>query len=546
MQPDLRWKVLEGKTWWSKERRELAFTNVKERDFSDACDRRYRSVFGPSVPHDGAILANSPNNLTLGLKARMTSLRFNKEERKDDAPGTRDQKYRDAQKKYIEQHEDQLAKLALRYSSYFSPFDYLNDLEMEVNKPHDKKALRMEMFELICLGYINIYDPTWLRSNERKNGYVTYKAKCDEIAKSDTAKAIRLIGDLGVLASLLGIGVTAQLKKAQAGEVVIVNDVEIITVAKPSPAILIECFEKLRNPSGRGTFVLFSDDSSYSIRTEGRVAMFNVDIKTCDASHSPAIFSLYKKMFPLQHQQVVGKLIDQCKAPIVVQNPHREKRHERVVLQYPEPRLWSGSTITTTINNLANLLIGISLAEEQPSTPETILSCVSKTGYVVSVDECATFHQLQFLKHSPVIDTKGQLRALLNIGVLLRATGTCKGDLPGNGSFRERAEAFQKGLYQGMYPLADFPLIHNLKRTVARAGELDAKFLRKHLPYHSQEKVGESFSVSGREVFARYELTPSEILEVEEVFGNSGYGAHCNFEGLSKILLLDYGLRCTQ
>jgi len=156
-------------------------------------------------------------------------------------------------------------------------------------------------------------------------------------------------------------------------------------------------------------------------------------------------------------------------------------------------------------------------------------------------------YEIQFLKHSPVRDVTGVLRPLLNLGVLLRLSGNCRGDLCNFGgkgvSLEQRAAVFQSSLLVSAYPRAHFNLIDNMKRRFPLG---DRKV---DLDYIFEYKVGDhsgypSFWVPDSEVFQRYHLTQLQISEINLVFGNLGYGETLSTTGLDFILQVDYGLGC--
>jgi hypothetical protein len=351
-----------------------------------------------------------------------------------------------------------------------------------------------------------------------------------------------MIGDLGVHASLQGFRITKYLKYAMANNILEYKGGQIEFCPTPTPRALERVFNNLIDPPGAFYFVYFSDDSCVSIRTSSGVKRFNVDISSCDASHTTALFNAMLLLVPDVAIGDMKALINQCRTPITIRNLEGPGK---VTLKPTGPRLYSGSTLTTAINNLANILIGISIAESDCQCAADITRAASKAGYIVTCDDCSDFHKLQFLKHSPVIDTMGNLRALLNIGVLLRLTGTCKGDLPGskNTPLRTRALAFQSALLQGAYPRTSFTLIDRMKKS---AGTTNAKCVRmvntmlEHKIATTDED--ESFSVSSEEVYSRYDLTALEICELDDEFGQCTYTHHYTSTGTAKILSMDYGL----
>jgi len=377
----------------------------------------------------------------------------------------------------------------------------------------------------------DIGDKLWLKS-------VLYKLKTTEIAKS--GKYPRMIGDLGVAASLQGFWVTMMIKQAMASEDLIQGGLTARFVKTPDPSSLCDTFAELINPSTTRFMALFSDDSCLSIRQrDGSVHMYNMDIKSCDASHTPALFEYLVAVAPDPLRSAMEILVQQCSLPIRVVDTNDKKRV--VILRPVGPRLYSGSTLTTAINNVANYLIGLAIEFRGAYSEEEITDAARSVGYMVKLERCDTYHELQFLKHSPCTDTNGTMRAVLNPGVMLRCIGSCHGDLPGRGPLRPRAEAFQKGVLRGLYPSCRFTFYDNLVKAVARAvvNEDMQAFVRKHADHQADRT---EYTIADDELYRRYCLTSAEIFEINTLSKGAGFEVSLATSGLDKILNKDYEL----
>jgi hypothetical protein len=363
-------------------------------------------------------------------------------------------------------------------------------------------------------------------------------------------KAARMIGDLGVPASLQGFRSTHIIKECMDSEDIVVDDARYRFCKRPSTEDLKDIFKRLLNPTETHFFVYFSDDSCYSRRLpDGTVRMFNVDISKCDASHTPALFTLLKSLVPTHVQDDVQILIEQCAAPILIRHPlHRTRK---VKLKPRGPRLYSGSTLTTVINNLANLLVASCLVRA-PCPPgeeahTSLCNSVAECGYLITLAEAHKPQDLQFLKNSPAYDIRGELQPLLNLGVLLRASGKAKGQIPGTIPLHEKFRAFQHGLIRGMYPRVRSPLIDNM--LAASAGKEYAQ-VTKHLErtegtnLHYKAIGTEVCTFDTKELFARYDMTQDEIDTIVLDFGRSKFGDRHASVAASKILYRDYNLEC--
>lgn len=485
-------------------------------------DGTYRTVFGPSISHNGVIYENSDDNVSLAL-SRLTAARF------PDIPGEHD-KYKNLQRTYIDNNLTFLDSLCETYSKHFTAYTCA-DIEAEEHHsdPHPKKALRQQSWqELNETG--DRYSRLWLKK-------VKYKMKKNEIAKP--GKVPRMIGDLGVAASLQGFRTTKFLKNAQAAEPVVYKEGTIEFIASPDPGKLEEVFAKLLDPPGRYYMALFSDDSCFSIRTPTGVDVYNVDISKCDASHTERLFDALVLITPSQAREDMKVLTEQCELPIQLQSLYDKKRS--VLLQPKHKLLYSGSTLTTAINNLANILIGKAFADCEYSGPDSLMLAAKSAGYVITLESCDIPEDIQFLKHSPVFDTMGRMRPLMNLGVLLRLSGTCNGDLPGRGDLQARAVAFQDSLLQGAYPYANFTILDNLKAECGGGNLKTQAVCDKMFEYKVCRSGYEVFTADPRSLYKRYRLTDLEISDIE-TFATLGYQGHFSGPSVDKILGKDYGL----
>jgi hypothetical protein len=494
-------------------------------------DGNYRTRFGPYVSHTGVIYAKEDLNTSKAL-TRLTCARENPLTKLPDLDW--DNQLSSHQEVFIQDHRAQFATIAGLYAPGIEFAGTFEEARLHHADPHDKRELRVHCWkEMHETGLF--FDDVWLT-------LLTLKMKPNEIAKP--LKYPRCIGDLGVAASLQGFVLTSLLKHAQEDNPIHYLGGVASFMASPSPTKLENAFKELIEPRQRWFFCYFSDDACFSIRHNGRIYRFNVDISQCDASHRDSIFDLYVSMFPESVQADARKLTDQCKLPFQIRSD--DGRHQ-VILEPQGHALYSGSTITTGINNLANQCIAMSFAEAAfDGTAESLKQAALRAGYMITVVDCSDdWHKLQFLKHSPVLDTTGTLRALLNVGVLLRLTGTCNGDLPGRGPLDQRARAFQHGLLRGASPLARYKLLDNMLAATGeplvppRVTKMIDDIMRYRIDFNGDEKP---FHVDDSEVYARYDLLPHEVDELNEGLGHARFGMIHRSRASDKILEDDYGL----
>lgn len=487
-------------------------------------DGAYRTVFGPAVAHNGVTYCKCNACESLALR-RLTAVRVDY--------GT--EYYLQWQQQVF--HEDPrvqelFQRIATSYTPYFNDYSTLiEEARLHHADPHPKKVLRMHAWKELVQN--SVAGRLWLRS-------VKYKLKRIEIAKP--GKYGRMIGDLGVAASLQGFMLTHALKTAQDSETFHFDGGYAKFIKSPDMAALTAAFNDLISPPGNFVFIFFSDDACYSYRdATGRVHMFNLDISSCDASHGPAIFNRLEQLVPDGTPRAdMRVLIDQCRLPIKITDVADRRRY--VTLKPRSPRLYSGSTITTAINNVANLSIIMAIRLNPGLTP---VQAAAKAGYIITVDECTIPEDLQFLKHSPVLraDATGYA-PLLNLGVILRLSGTCKGDLPGRGDLEARAAAFQGALIHGVSTHARYQFIDNMRRqypaptaSTPLATAVSNNLSDSYIETNNTEVV----AFDNASLFERYRLT---VTDIEEILGfsNGRIGYTYGGSALSKVLTKDYGL----
>lgn len=403
--------------------------------------------------------------------------------------------------------------------------------------PHQKKQLRIAGFhELRAAG--TYADTVWI------DQYVLAKLKKAETAKN--GKAPRIILDMGIPASLEGFRVTQFMKEALDGVLIPIDDGHVEFCKAPSPTRLREVFERLMNPPGRFYAVVHSDDSCFSVRLEeGTVRMYNLDISKNDVSHEHTFDALIHAT-PVVGQDDMRAACDQGLKPMRIKSLVHPERS--TILAPRTRKMYSGMTITTIINSIASMLIVRSIAKDKAVTPDEIVVAAAKVGFILTIDEAVTYHELQFLKHSPVYDIDGKLQALINVGVVLRASGQCKQDLPGRSAvpLEERARQFQSALLQGLGPRCHYQFLDNLKRSCAggTTAEAISRVHKDVLAYKFEDNdEGDSFTVESSEVFKRYKLTELMARNLEEHALELGFGKAYTGEAVNLILEKDYGLQ---
>lgn len=393
---------------------------------------------------------------------------------------------------------------------------------------HPKRKLR------VCannqLGYLGtIYENLYMDK-------IVLKLKCPEWAKNN--KYGRTIGDYSVEGSLLTHGLIDYMKEVLFKDYVSFS-FTIFKSRPPSVFTLRDLFHRFYYEE-RDLYALNSDDGMVKILCSDGTLYANLDISSCDISNGPAIFA-----FLLEWSKVdsilyyfVDLAIKQCQQKVKIPNP--EDRRQKFYVKPVQPIEFSGSTLTTILNDLAMYLVALRFSYIKGSrvftkneTKKMFLDCVESSGYIFSFDEVA-FEGLQFFKHSPVV-IDGRVYQCLNLAVLLRCVGHTKGDFPGRGSVSERGMNHTASVLRG--------LVHSGNTVVLRA------FLERFSGY-DVEPIQTDHVISGESpedlgyfpFIARYSATISEVDELISQILTLRVGSVINSGLIRRVFYIDYGI----
>jgi len=206
-----------------------------------------------------------------------------------------------------------------------------------------------------------------------------------------------------------------------------------------------------------------------------------------------------------------------------------------------EPIEFSGTTLTTELNNLASQAILMSIyimtvGKSKAETLDVIPLAAQSVGYQVSVEVVEKLEDFQFLKTSPFL-MNGSMDCFLNLGVALRCIGSCDGDLPGRGDIELRAEQRNGQIVAGM--------VHAGDNCVMSA-------LRGRFPLLSGEKKPVHWLVDGMTGFEnskvdmdvlcrRYNVTSAEIEYFMIILGGAKCGDVIRTAFTDAVYAKDYG-----
>jgi len=284
-----------------------------------------------------------------------------------------------------------------------------------------------------------------------------------------------------------------------------------------------------------------SDDSIYCVGTGQERKRFNIDVSKADASYGEFLFKAIVAVTPKRLQSVMSTLIKQLKADVHIQSA--DKKH-KIVLRVLEPFCMSGHTFTTLFNQFAGYFLSRELFRQQPRTVRDIELCGAKVGLFLKVEQCATIHDLQFLKHSPAWDTAGDLRAVQNFGVVLRLMGTARGDVVGHGDLKRRGREHQAQMMHSTFAHLNTPIGIGLSRhwKVGYVRPEIAKQVTRDGRYMVDKTPRPPINITTVEYLRRYKYSPEEISYLESAFLTADYGDICNHPSLAKGLEKDYGI----
>lgn len=489
-------------------------------------DQSYKSVFGPGFHHTGVIYGKSDVNTAFGMR-RFVSYRGDSGEKHNELENN--------QRQFLVVEEfKQLVKNYFSEMVFKWELDDFLSLETYCALPHSKRLLRER-----CL-------MEWIERGDFGGSLgaksVLLKMKLSELAKYNGWP--RMIFDLGVGASLKGAMITEVIKNYMFSKPLLIDGLLVSFVKKPSRSLLRDAFGNLIEPKQhRGYFYYFSDDSSLAIRkSDGRVMRGNLDIKQCDASHTSELFSAILDLLPTTFRPLLSILVKQLCLPIRLQ---RYKDKKVYTLFHDGPILMSGSTLTTFVNNFAQLLISFVIAKAPVDTPmKDMVTLIEKSGYLCSFEDCSNdYASLQFLKHSPVMCDNGQIEPVINFGVFVRCFGCCDGDLPGRGDIGFRAYMFNRGIVQCTYPYFRAPFIGILRAYYRLSdvypsppGKNDELIYKKSI---DDEKT--FFYASDEEYFKRYTLKDSTIFDFNHILSSLQENTVYRCELTDIALEKDYG-----
>lgn len=426
--------------------------------------------------------------------------------------------------------DEMVRKFTLSFIACEIEPDHEQAVEKLAKMPHVKQKIRMRAWKKLV--------EHGLMLDELYMERVAGKLKTGEKAKP--GKKPRVIGDYTTEGSLLGGYLIGRFKKAFTENLLNHRDDFIQFCDSPHVETLSRVFKRHLEVINFGA-TYYSDDSIYSIRSsEGILRHYCVDISSCDVSNGQAIFDLLQELSDGDSVAagIVRRLIKQCATNLRVTHP--QDRGESFTFMSKRPVEYSGSLITTVLNNIASSIIGMSVYDSlKNGAPDgeirsRILQAAARVGYIVTVNERDDFASLQFLKNSPT--RLGD--SYVNLGVLLRGLGGCHGDFPGRGDLSERVENFASSVVAGYAHCGNNIITRALRNRFRRGPTVTIP--DKNSSYIIGLIKGDESTVEDSELSDRYGCSIGELEELAECIVRLRVGDVINCKALDKIFNLDY------
>lgn len=497
------------------------------KDVDRAHDEIVRFYFGPFFAHTAKVYAKTNNNISKAF----TRLSCDPESGAVLSSNQRTILTEDSMPRCIRRLRDALRK-HITLCHNFEVHDFDSQILLYADIPHEKRKLRLQAaLEIVSLNLFSI------RSHRH---YVTLikrvvaKFKTNEWAKP--GKFPRLIADLSVVGSLLG-GFAFDRIKTYLSSFEYRN---VKYVKSANHDSLRDIFRRLMSPDAY-QFAYFSDDSCLSFRRGEGVQLYNMDISCCDGSHTKYLFKFIESCIPIPALlYIVRGVHDQLAIDLTIINADGRKvgmaQHNRESVYALS--LYSGSTATTMTNNMANMIMGVVIAEKYRRraclTEHDVISAATSCGYNVTLDHCENYAQLQFLKHSP--NEHGE--PWLNLGVILRTLGNAKGrEIPKKGSVSSRAYAFQCDLVAGFKHAGE----HAITRVLAEKYPHGDAFSENYLLQQELGNESRHVQVTPLDIARRYDVPPDWIDELVTHLSQSGFGDCIRCRLSDAVFAKDYG-----
>jgi len=515
------------KQCWDRLRGDISFTPIEG---DPSINNEYRSVAGP-IFSSKTNMYKCDNDGIVGCVRRLTS------KRKPDIPLLHE-RLKTNQMLFRRNYGSEIQSWSSEFSRRLRAvvLDRGDSEELRniwTDAPHIKKKLRVRSRNSIIMDGRDKH-PT-------RVGEVEYKPKPGELLAD--GKYLRGIGDLTTPGSTK-LGYYMDFVKEVFAQPYVVNGMTSVFIKEPNENLLEYAFSNLMETDDL-FFTYFSDDSCVGVRcNDGKTYCWNMDISACDGSNYDPVFHALRDAIDVdpRFSHDVAGAFKQLKMKCVVRSANRREK------LYFKPRghvLYSGSVLTTSVNNMANTLIFLCITKLMPRvsdrTPEVVgrilQLAAEQAGYLVRSDLCTCDEDLQFLKYSPTY-VNGRVTTWLNLGPWLRGYGMCKGEFPGgkrDGDKYHRARLYNSEIVRGRVHCGNH-LIHDAFKTHIVEQRIDIKNVDRHDRLESRNaRINTEF------IARRYKVEPWRLEELALQIRDARVGDRVCNPILDIIFDKDYG-----
>jgi len=443
------------------------------------------------------------------------------------------------------EYDDYLRELGLRVKIGFP-----QECPLELKKrwafdPHPKKALRVSDYDDFVSSGGKI-------EHGVHRGKVPVVAKpCEILSKNKP----RVIGNLGTRAASMG-GFMMDYFKNPMSQEWDGGCVQARFVSSPDVGKLGEAFGWLMTVERGARAIYFSDDVCVSVlcqRADGTVVRLlgNADISACDGSHF--------KYFIDRVESFMAETVPSSWVPFVRVVFKQLRLDFKVVVgsqkvvgrTHGDPLLYSGSVLTTFLNNMAVMLSLVCYNRflRELSRPPTegeaaslLVASFERAGYDLKFEDVSSNPRLyQFLKHSPAF-VDGKIVPYLNLGVFFRGFGMCDGDLPGKKKvpMKERIRRFNAGVVMSRVHAGE----HDVSEAFRQAWPASPKDVVVNVSYQVTTNLSgvPKQWIPASELATRYEVPVAWVYHAAEGVRRAASGQYVDDPFVTRCLQVDYGI----
>lgn len=484
----------------------------------------YRMLYGFNFAHGGIIFEKSDYNLAIGSRRVFGSMIADY----DDAPSDYHAFLETNQRTWFTANTPRLVELYTQFT--YGHVDMMEGAKDLVLLPHPKRRLREECLK-IMLADDSVGEECWTVSN-------LLSQKPDEMLEDksvDKVRGCRTIINLGTPASLQTVPWSASVKEAKAFKEFKYKGCTAVFVASPACSKVTDALLSVWDSKYPVRLIIFSDDAVLAIIIDGERHVYNIDLRLNDLCKGDELFECFMRCNRCP-QDVMKAIWAQIYAPLRIDSYDRKSSILLVVLK---AWLQSGIGVTSDVNTDTHFFAFVNVVDKLSTIRciEDVRSAYEDLGHSITWERCHKIEHMQFLKKS-LVWTAGGYRAMLNLGVIFRASGTCRGDLPWSGSIADRARDFQASLMNGLLHGVVNKTLDYLKGS-GSVRELD---VHKYVNAYNDGDLDVEVVVEDEDMFRRYDLTSSEIDEITALIRTLDLGVTIHCVAAHKVLLLDYGL----